>query len=119
MAISTTNIGSIQPVTEARIPAALDTAGVTTSLETYISDIIGLVTIGAALVFIVYIFIAAFEFLTAGGDSGKTAKATSKFTNSIVGLVLVVASYMIIGLIGNLIGIPILNPGEMIGEIIP
>ncbi len=119
MAVNTTGIGSIQPVTEARTPATIDAEGVTTSFETYISDIIGIITIVAALFFIVYVFIAAFEFLTAGGDSGKTSKAVSKLTNSVVGLVLVVASYMIIGLIGNLIGIPILNPGDMIEQITP
>ena len=113
------DIGSLEPITKARAPETLDSAGFIASLELYMSDIIGLITALAALFFIVYSFLAAYEWVTAGSDSGKVEKAKNRFIWGTLGLVLIVASYAIIGLIGSLIGISILNPGELIQNIIP
>lgn len=113
------NIGSIEPITEARAPESLDNAGFTASLELYVSDIIGAITILAVLFFIVYSFLAAYEWVTAGSDSGKVEKAKNRFIWGTLGLILIVASYAIIGLIGSLIGISILNPGELLQNVIP
>lgn len=111
------SIGSIQPISEARAPKSLDGAGFISSLELYISDIIGLITALATLFFIVYSFLAAYEWVTAGGDSGKVEKAKNRFMWGTLGLVLIVATYSIIGLIGSLVGISILDPGAMINSI--
>jgi hypothetical protein len=73
------DIGSIQPVTEARAPKRLDKAGFIDSLELYISDIVGTITALAVLFFIVYSFLAAYEWVTAGSDSGKVEKAKNRF----------------------------------------
>lgn len=113
------NIGSIEPITEARAPKSLDNAGFTASLELYVSDIIGAITILAVLFFIVYSFLAAYEWVTAGSDSSKVEKSKNRFIWGTLGLILIVASYSIIGLIGSLIGISILNPGELFQNIIP
>jgi hypothetical protein len=93
------DIGSIQPITEARAPETLDNAGFTGSLELYISDIIGTITALAVLFFIVYSFLAAFEWVTAGGESGKVEKAKNKLVWGTLGLILIVATYAIIGLL--------------------
>lgn len=113
------NIGSIEPVTTARAPKTLTSEGFIASLELYIGDIIGAITVLAVLFFVVYSFLAAFEWATAGGDSSKIEKAKNKFVWGTLGIILIVASYAIIGLIGSLIGIDILNPGELINNIIP
>ncbi len=113
------SIGQIKPITEARAPKTMDSAGFTSSLELYISDIIGLITALAALFFIVYSFLAAYEWVTAGSDSSKVEKAKNRFIWGTLGLILIVASYAIIGLIGSLVGISILNPAQLIQSIVP
>jgi hypothetical protein len=114
------SIGDIKPISEARAPEVTkDGADVIASLELYIGDIIGVITALAALFFIVHSFLAAFEWATAGGDSGKVEKAKNRFIWGTLGLVLIVASYSIIGLIGSLVGISILEPGELINNVIP
>lgn len=120
----TANIGSIQPVTDARTPQLTGNAqnvnqSFINSLETYVSDIIGVITILAALFFIVYAFTAGFEWVTAGGDSGKVGKARDRLLWSTLGLVLIVAAYSIIGLIGSLVGLNLLDLSKMINNIIP
>lgn len=113
------SIGNIEPVTDARAPESLTQEGVVTSLETYISDIIGIITILAGLFFIVFAFVAAFEWVTAGADSGKVAKARDRLLWSTLGLILIVAAYSIIGLIGTIVGINILDLGSLINSIVP
>lgn len=60
------------------------------------------INMGGLLVILFYV-IAAFEWLTSGGDSGKLEKARSRFINTTIGLVLLVASFAIIGFIGDLL----------------
>ena len=121
IAADTTGIGSLQPVSDARAPEAVTKEGtfVLRSLETYLGDIIGVITILATLFFIVYAFLAAFEWVTSGGDSGKVAKARDRLIWSTLGLILIVASYAIVGLIGSLVGINILEPAELIKSVVP
>lgn len=115
------SIGSLEPISEARAPEIIDSAGTgfIASLELYIGDIIGTITALAALYFIVYSFLAAFEWSTAGGDSSKVEKAKNRFMWGTLGLVLIVATYSIVGLIGSLVGIPILDVGALIESLNP
>jgi hypothetical protein len=112
------NIGKIETITDSRAPETLTKEGFIASLELYIGDIIGAITVLAGLFFIVYAFLAAFQWVTAGDDSGKVEKAKNRFVWGTLGLILIVASYAIIGLIGSLIGISILEPGTMLNNII-
>jgi hypothetical protein len=113
------DIGSIQPINEARQPQDLEQTTVLSTLELWISDIIGIITILGTLFFIVYAFIAAFNWITAAGDKGKIEKAKDRLVWSTLGLILIVATYAIIGLIGGIIGLELLEPAKMIEEIIP
>lgn len=116
-----TGIGSIKPVSDARAPKEITETGegFLESLEVYLGDIIGVITILATLFFIVYAFLAAFEWTTAGGDSGKVAKARDRLIWGTLGLILVVAAYAIVGLIGSLVGIDILEPAALINSVVP
>jgi polyferredoxin len=113
------NIGSIKPVSEARQPANLESATVLSTLELWVSDIIGIITILGTLFFIVYAFIATFNWITAAGDKSKIEKAKDRLVWSTLGLILIVATYAIIGLIGGIVGLELLEPAQMIQEIIP
>ena len=112
-------LGSIKPVTNSRAPADLSEDAVLSTLELWISDIIGIITVLATLFFIVYAFIAFFNWITAGGDQGKIEKARDRLVWSTLGLILIVAAYSIVGLIGGIVGLELLNPGKMIQSVIP
>jgi polyferredoxin len=113
------DLGSLQPVTEARQPENLESDSVLSTVELWISDIIGVITVLGTLFFIVYAFIAAFNWITAAGDKSKIEKAKDRLVWSTLGLILIVASYAIIGLIGGIIGLELLQPAEMIRQVIP
>lgn len=77
------------------------------------SLLIGIITIGAGLWFTFHILIAGFTWLTAAGDKTKAEKAQKTLTDSVIGLVIVVAAVFIARLIGDLLGIDILSPGTI------
>lgn len=88
------------------------------TFETIISTAIGILTIVGAVFFIVYFFLAALKWLTAGGDSAKVQHARDEMIQGVLGLIVMVAAYGIIGLISTILGIPILNPGQAVFSIL-
>lgn len=81
-----------------------------------IRNIIGLMTIVAGIWFIFQFIIGGISWLTAGGDKAKTEAARAKITSGIIGLAIVIAAVFIIDLIGRLLGLEILQPGQYILE---
>ena len=79
-----------------------------------ISDIVGvleriiqlLAPMAAVAVFIM-IVIAGFQFLTSGGDPKGVASARTTFTYAILGVILVVAVWLILTLIEAVTGVPV------------
>jgi len=111
--------GGFKPIAEKLTGDSNTNDGVLTNLEAIISMGLGLLTILGSLFFLFYFFTATYKIVTAGGDSGKLSAAWQQMIYGILGLVILVAGYAIVGLIGSIVGIDILNPGEMIKEISP
>lgn len=75
---------------------------------------LGFMTITASIWFMFQIITAGYGWLSAGGDKTKTEAAWHKITNSVIGLVIVVSAWILIGIIGKIVGLEdILNPGKM------
>ncbi len=89
------------------------------NIETLISNVFGFLTIVGAIFFIVSFLIAAMEWITSGGDAGKLTNSRNKMMQGILGLIILVAAYGIIGLIGSLIGIKLLEPALLLESITP
>ncbi len=77
---------------------------------TFLSSIITTVTVFGSLAFVVFFTMGALKWITAGGDKTKVAEAQSQMTQGAIGLIALVASYFIIGIVGNVLGLNILNP---------
>jgi len=84
-----------------------------------ISNVIGIMTIVAGIWFIFQFTIGAISWMTAGGDPKKVEEATTKFRNSIIGLVVVVLAYALISLISKILGFDILNIIGLIENLSP
>lgn len=86
-----------------------------------ISNIIGIIAAVAGLIFIFQIIIGGFNWLTSSGDKARLEKAQNTLLNAIIGLTIVLASYALISLIGNILGFDILisNPGRFVDLIKP
>ena len=93
--------------------------GVVENIVKLLSNIIGFITLLGGLFFIVYLFLAAFDWLSAGGDSGKVEKARNRMTQGVLGLIVMVMAYSIIGIISHIIGLDLINLGDTIKTLKP
>lgn len=69
------------------------------------SALLGAIMLVAAVLVLLYLIWGAFEWITSGGDSGKTEKARSKITAAIIGIILMSSTIAIFMLIQNLLGV--------------
>lgn len=84
----------------------------------FISTIVGLLTVIAAIWFIFVFLTGALAVLTSGGDKVKVETARNRILHGVIGLAVVVASIFIIELIGSLIGLDVItNPAEFIENV--
>ena len=58
----------------------------------------------AAVAFLVMLIVGGFQFLTSGGDAKAVGAARTTLTYAIIGIILVVASWLILLIIGNITG---------------
>lgn len=96
---SVTGVGQFQNIT--------DTAAQTGK---FVSGLITTLTIFGSLAFVVFFSLGALKWITAGGDKTKVGEAQAQMTQGAIGLIAMVASYFIIGIVGAVLGLDILNP---------
>lgn len=76
-------------------------------LEVVFARIISIVASVVSFVLFIMLLIGGFKFLTSGGDPKKTESAKGTMTYAIVGLVVIIASYLILKVIEALTGVPL------------
>ena len=64
--------------------------------------------LGALLVFM-YLIWGGIEWITSGGDKGKTESARNKITAAVIGLIVLAASWAILGLVLNFLNVGGIN----------
>lgn len=72
-----------------------------------IGKVISFLAPAAAIAFLIMLIIGAFKFLTSGGDPKGAASAKSTLTYAVIGLVLVIAAWLILLLIREITGVPV------------
>lgn len=90
-----------------------------TGLEKIISNMIGLLTIVSVIGFLYFFLTAALNMIGAAGDSGKITKARDQMMHATAGIAITVAAYGVVGLIGSVIGLDILNPKALLSPLVP
>lgn len=92
--------------------AAFNTADPLTATELLFSQIIGFITLLGGMVFIVMFLNGAFKWIAGGEDASKIQKARDLMVQAVIGLIVMVAGYAIIGLVGSVVGFDMLNPAQ-------
>lgn len=83
------------------------------NLPNFITNLIRLITIGAGLFAMINFVIAGLTYISANGDEKKLEQAIATINLSIIGLVVVVASFVLTGIVSYLVfgdAKTILNP---------
>ena len=89
------------------------------NLETIISNVIGLITTIGAIMFILYFILGAISWISSGGDKGKLEGARNQMMHGVIGLIVMVSAYAVIGLVGNIVGIDIIGLGTQLSKLVP
>ncbi|MBW7944790.1 hypothetical protein H3C70_05335 [Patescibacteria group bacterium] len=117
-----TNLGGFEPPggQTTFVPDDLSsTEGVLSTGQNLISFIITFLTIFAGLMFLYQFVRGALAWISAGGDQKKLSDARDMITQGVIGLVIIIAAYAIIGLISTVLGLDLLNPGEQLRQLVP
>lgn len=74
-----------------------------------LNGVISFVMVIAAILVFLYLIWGGIEWITSGGDKGKTESARNKITSAVIGLIVIAASYAILTLALNFLGFSSLN----------
>ena len=109
-------VGGFLPNLFADVQSNIGIGGV---LEKVFTNLLGVFTVIAGLMFLIYFVLGAIGWITAEGDPEKVKKAQKQLTNAVAGLVLVVLAYSVAFVLGEILGLKILNPAEDIKKLGP
>ena len=76
----------------------------------FLGNILKFAAVAGGIYMIIQIILAGFDYMNAAGDAKKLEIAWAKIWQSLVGLAIISAAFIIAGVIGRLTGINILTP---------
>ena len=79
-----------------------------------ISNAIGIALIIAGILVFAFLVIGGIQWITSGGDKGKTEEARSRITAALIGLAIVAAAWAVMQLVSYFFGIDIFGGGATI-----
>lgn len=88
------------------------------TFESFITILLGFLTTVGGIWFMLYFIFGAFTWLTAQGEPEKISKAQRYITNALIGLILIVGAWAIIGVIGLVFDFNILDLSGNLSSII-
>lgn len=94
-------IGKISP--PPFIQSGIDATGRFTGILVFLNSLLKLVFIVAGLWGFLNIVLAGYQFISAGGDAKKVGEAWTKIWQSLLGLLIVVISFLIAAIMGILL----------------
>lgn len=83
--------------------------GVTTDINTVFQNAIRIIFVIAAILVLVYLIWGAFQWITSGGDKEAVDKARKRITHAIIGLFILALAFLIITVVGQIVGINIVG----------
>lgn len=78
-------------------------------LAYYIGQLWKTIVVLGGLAFLIFFIWGALNWIIAGGDKAKIDAAQKQMTNGLIGLVVLVVSFAVVGFIGNFLGFDLLN----------
>jgi nitrate reductase NapE component len=96
-------------------PATSGTAALT-QITHAVSSIIGFMTIAGSIWFMFQLLFGGYEWISSAGDTKKLTSARQRIMNAFFGLIIVIAAWIIVAVVGQFLGYDILisNPGTII-----
>jgi hypothetical protein len=91
--------------------------GAINTVTVIISAIIGFMTIAGAIWFLFQFLIGGYTWMSSMGDKHRLEEARDRIVNALIGLVIVVAGWAILAMVGQFFGVDFINPQTIISKI--
>ncbi len=83
--------------------------GFAQNIGDFLNAILSFVMVIAALLVFFYLIWGGIEWITSGGDKGKTESARNKITAAVIGIIVLAAAYAILQVVLNFLGFGSVN----------
>lgn len=108
LAVTTPETGTSGSITNPVIGSLKDLTGVA-FLQSFIPNLITLLLVAGALIFLFMLIWGAIQWISSSGDKQALEGARGRITNAIIGIVILFAAFAIINLVELFFGIKILT----------
>ncbi len=78
--------------------------GWATDFGALVNSVLSIVMVIALLLVLLYLVLGGIEWITSGGDKGKTESARNKITAAIIGIIILAAAYALTQLVAWILG---------------
>lgn len=78
--------------------------GFASNLGSLINSALNLVMIVALLLVFLYLILGGIQWITSGGDKGKTEEARNKITAAVIGIIILAAAYALVQFVAYVLG---------------
>lgn len=75
-----------------------------TSLVGFLSNIVNVILIIVSIVAVLYLIWGGIQYITAGGDADRASKGRVTITNAIIGIIIILAAFLIYNATANATG---------------
>ncbi len=84
-----------------------------------VSSVVGFMTVLAGIWFLFQLLIGGYEWISSSGDAKKLEAARNRLSHGFVGLIIIVAAWALLAVVGQFLGFDILvsSPGTIIDQL--
>ncbi len=83
--------------------------GYSTDIGVFVGWVLTVVMVIAILLVLLYLVLGGIEWITSGGDKGKTEGARNKITAAIIGIIILAAAYALASFVAYIFGFDLAN----------
>lgn len=78
--------------------------GWSTDLGLLINSVLNIIMVVALLLVFLYLILGGIQWITSGGDKGKTEEARNKITAAVIGIIILAAAYALVQFVAWILG---------------
>lgn len=91
------------------IPGFVDPGAGGSNISNIINNVLKIIFVVAALLVLIFLIMGAFQWIMSGGEKEAVGKARLRITHALIGLAILVLAFVILGVVGTIVGINFLQ----------
>ncbi|MBI4040141.1 hypothetical protein HY389_02195 [Candidatus Daviesbacteria bacterium] len=88
-------------------------------LSLFFTRVVQLIYLAAGIIFVFMVIFSALQWITSGGDKEAVGKARARLTYAIIGITILSLTFVILNVLGNILGFQFFQPTGIINSPTP